>query len=126
MKNLFLLLLIFFIGVSCANEVRLNRVHGVKGEFYPILLEEGIKFHINAPEATLVTIAGSFNGWNPYATELEKNKDGVWSIILPLRAGTRYYYKYLIDGFWLADPDNPNTVPDGYGGVNSEIFFPVE
>ena len=109
--------------ISCAPEIQLNRVRGVRGPNAPVITSEGVLFSIDAPDATLVTIAGSFNGWNTYATELTKNDAGVWSIMLPLQPGRRYQYKFLIDGFWIADPDNPDTAPDGHGGVNSIIHI---
>jgi glycosidase len=30
-------------------------------------------------------------------------------------------YKFVVDGTWLADPGNPRTSPDGYGGANSVV-----
>jgi len=67
----------------------------------------------------VVTIAGNFNGWNRQAAPLTESTNGVWSIALPFKAGEKYYYKFLVDGYPLADPDNPDTVPDGFGGRNS-------
>jgi glycosidase len=44
---------------------------------------------------------------------------GSWSVELELDPGS-YEYKFVIDGTdWVADPGNPNTVDDGFGGVNS-------
>src|SRR5262245_18508396 len=28
-------------------------------------------------------------------------------------------YKFVVDGSWLPDPDNPRRWPDGFGGFNS-------
>ena len=112
--------------ISCAPEIQLNRARGVRGPNAPVITSEGVLFSIEAPDATLVTIAGNFNGWNTYATELTKNDAGIWSVRLPLQPARRYLYKFLIDGFWVADPDNPDTVPDGQGGVNSVVQFEGE
>ena len=30
-------------------------------------------------------------------------------------------YKLVVDGAWIADPGNPRTSPDGYGGMNSVV-----
>jgi hypothetical protein len=40
---------------------------------------------------------------------------------MDLKKGKTYYYKFVIDGYWVADPDNPDTVSDGMGGVNSVL-----
>ncbi len=65
-----------------------------------------------------VEVAGDFNDWEP--TALEKGEDGVFRTTLPIAPGT-YEYKFVIDGTWVADPDNPDTVPDPYGGQNSVL-----
>jgi 1,4-alpha-glucan branching enzyme len=121
MKHIIAALIISGLLAACAPGIQLNRVKGVRGEYAPVHTADGVRFSIKAPEAELVTIAGNFNGWNSYATELEKGAEGIWSIVIPLQQDRRYYYKFLVDGFWIADPDNPDTVSDGHGGVNSII-----
>ncbi|MCD6423078.1 MAG: glycogen-binding domain-containing protein [Elusimicrobia bacterium] len=86
----------------------------------PKKVEGGILFSYNAPDAASVVIAGSFNNWNTNASPLKKNKNGIWTIVLPLSSGT-YQYKFVVDGNWVPDPNNPNTADDGYGGVNSVV-----
>ena len=45
--------------------------------------------------------------------------DGAWTGTHAFTAGT-YQYKFIVDGTqWIADPDNPNSVDDGFGGKNS-------
>ena len=66
-------------------------------------------------------LAGNFNGWNKQANPMTADTNGVWSIKMDLKKGKTYLYKFVIDGYWVADPDNPNTVSDGMGGVNSEL-----
>lgn len=123
MKKYLLLFVVLFF-VSCGGGINLNRVKGITGEYAPKIVADGVEFSINVPDATYVTIAGNFNGWNPRVTELSKNDSGIWSIKLTLKLGKKYYYKYVVDGYQLADPDNPNTVSDGYGGVNSVVEVP--
>ncbi|HUH03230.1 MAG TPA: alpha-amylase family glycosyl hydrolase, partial [Kofleriaceae bacterium] len=41
-----------------------------------------------------------------------------WVAELTLEPGT-YQYKFVVDGTWIADPGNPTTVDDGFGGTNS-------
>lgn len=72
------------------------------------------------PGAKEVHVAGDFNGWDPNQYKLERNQDGVFRVTLSLSPGT-YEYKLIVDGTWVEDPGNPNTVPDPYGGVNSVL-----
>ncbi len=80
----------------------------------------GILFTYEAPEAENVYIAGSFNDWNSSKDKLNKDEDGVWHIILKLAPG-KYQYKFVVDGNWYFDQNNPQTEDDGYGGSNSVI-----
>ena len=68
-----------------------------------------------------VCLAGDFNGWVPDSgTLLEVHEDGAWTKFFPLRPG-RYEYKLIVDGKWLADPLNPNRVPNDTGSMNSVL-----
>lgn len=68
----------------------------------------GIRFTYAAAAAGTVTWAGEFNGWNATANPLAKDANGLWSIVLPLPAGT-HAYKFVVDGQWFADPENGVT-----------------
>lgn len=104
---------------SCARAVKLNRAEGVRGPNAPEVVTNGVMFRVEAPQAVLVTVAGNFNGWNAQATELTKGTNGVWTVVLPLAKGKKYQYKFVVDGYWIADPDNPDTENNGSGSVNS-------
>lgn len=86
-------------------------------------------FAVKAEGATVVNLAGAFNGWSPTATPmLRSDPAGPWKVDLDLAPGT-YPYKFVLsDGMidaggpkWIPDPDNPATIDDGFGGVNSVI-----
>ncbi|MEM6991245.1 MAG: alpha-amylase family glycosyl hydrolase [Myxococcota bacterium] len=67
-----------------------------------------------------VEIVGSFapDGWEVGAPMTRA--DGVWSVTLGLPWDQEVQYKFRIDGDQeIADPENPNTSPDGAGGDNS-------
>jgi glycosidase len=75
-------------------------------------------------EATAVAVTGSFTDppWAATAADgaepLARSGDG-WQTTIELAPGT-YSYKFVVDGTtWVADPANPDTEDDGYGGVNS-------
>nr|WP_321222549.1 glycogen-binding domain-containing protein [uncultured Psychroserpens sp.] len=68
--------------------------------------------------ANRVILAGSFNGWNEHDIEMQKADNNYWKLRLPLPAG-KHYYKFIIDGNWILDPDNPIKEYDGKGNINS-------
>lgn len=74
--------------------------------------------------ASQVLLSGTFNNWasTPETATVMKDddKDGTWTVSLPLAAGT-YQYKFIVDGEWKTDPANPDKVPDNYGGYNSVL-----
>jgi glycosidase len=73
-----------------------------------------------------VEVRGSFtpNGWNMGAP---MSFDGTkWSVTVNIPWAVQTLYKfYIVDSMgnatWLADPNNPNTQPDGDGGTNSVL-----
>jgi hypothetical protein len=71
----------------------------------------GIRFTYTDPNAGSVSWAGEFNGWNTSATPMTKDANGVWSVVVPLPAG-EHQYKFVVDGQWIADPENGATAGD--------------
>lgn len=74
--------------------------------------------------AKQVLLSGTFNGWADKADKADVLTDptssGTWSVKKQLAAGV-YQYKFIVDGKWMADQNNPNQTPDGMGGSNSVI-----
>lgn len=75
-------------------------------------------FLLNAPAASDVRLAGEFTAWNTAPLYLARNSDGVWATKITLQPG-RYEYKFIVDGQWISDPQCAQSVPNGYGSVNS-------
>ncbi|MBU4305409.1 MAG: AAA family ATPase [Candidatus Omnitrophica bacterium] len=76
-------------------------------------------FAYYAPEAQNVEIAGDFNSWAAsQGSKLEGNGDGLWKKEFNLEPG-RYRYKFIVDGAWVMDPNNPNVEVDNSGNTNS-------
>jgi len=77
-----------------------------------------------ASQARDVRIAGDFNGWVPDKGVRSRTEqtDGeqVWTKILELRPGT-YQYRYVVDGDWREDPNNPHQAPGRVGERNSVL-----
>ena len=96
-----------------------------EGKHYDILLKKSrkqkIQFSFNPKDKSYdeVHLAGQFNDWNPALTSL-KLIDGQWQTPLFLNPG-KYQYQIVLDGKWQLDYDNPNSEPNGNGGVNSVI-----
>jgi chromosome partitioning protein len=72
--------------------------------------------------ASDVRIAGDFNGWVPdKGVRSLIESEGtvrVWTKILQLPPGT-YQYRYVVDGEWREDPENPEIISGSVGGRNS-------
>ncbi|NVL89686.1 MAG: AAA family ATPase [Desulfobacterales bacterium] len=84
-------------------------------------VERKIVFTLEAPETAAVQIAGDFNNWIPEALDLcDPMSKPTWQKIIPLKPGA-YQYKYLIDGWWITDPENDKVVNDPTGHTNSVI-----
>lgn len=77
----------------------------------PTKVAGGIQFTYLDPNARSVNWAGQYNGWNATANPMTKDANGRWSIVLPLPAG-EHQYKFVADGQWIADPENPVTGGD--------------
>jgi len=80
-----------------------------------------VTFVLDTPEARSVAIAGDFTGWETSGYELARRaSDGKWEITVRLMRDRAYAYSFVIDGKrWVPDPGAPETVDDGFGGVNS-------
>jgi len=91
----------------------------------PEIVEGGVIFRYYDPDAEKVYLVGDFNNWSPTADPMsDKNGDGEWTLFFPLPPGS-YQYKFVVDGvYWIPDPRNPVSVPDGFGGRNSVISVP--
>ncbi len=71
-----------------------------------------------------VRIAGDFNGWVPdkgVRSLIEsEGQTRIWTKILRLAPGT-YQYRYVVDGEWREDPDNPAEMSNSVSGRNSVL-----
>jgi len=97
-----------------ARSVKPNPLNGLPG---------GLVFTFNAPPGETVTVAGSFNSWDPFMYELREGPSGVYSITLPLPPGT-YQYVFFHRGQRYVDPINPIRSYSRSGSAASEITVP--
>jgi len=79
-----------------------------------------IRFDRFFPEAKEVSIAGSFNGWQPSSTPMERFGIGCGQrkVDLYLQPG-RYEYRFVVDGKWTDDPFAQTFVANPFGTRNA-------
>lgn len=87
----------------------------------PMFLESNLvkRFTYYDPEAKSVKIGGNFNNWNPTDEFfMERDDYGTWTKNISLKPGT-YQYRFIVDGEWVEDHNNPNYINNAFGGNNS-------
>jgi len=81
-----------------------------------------VRFELLAPDASSVSLAGSFNAWSPAAITLARSATpGLWTVTLPLQPGSHEYLFVVDGGRWIGDPSAHAQVDDGFGQTNSVI-----
>ncbi len=77
-----------------------------------------VVFSVFAPEAKEVYVTGDFNGWKLDGKGRMVNNNGTWSRKMNLDSG-RYHYRFVIDGRWIEDFNNPKREINPFGQLNS-------
>lgn len=91
-----------------------------------------VTFSLDSASATSVWVSGTWlaatpgGPWpgTPAAGALAMTNDGTgrWSVTTLVEPVGRHLYKLIVDGtVWIADPSNPVSEPDGFGGTNSVL-----
>ena len=96
-----------------AREIRPNLFKGPPGS---------LSFNFRGPSGETVTVAGSFNNWDPFMYELIENPEGHYSINIPLPPG-RYQYVFFNRGQRWLDPYNFDRAYAKDGSSVSEIVI---
>jgi hypothetical protein len=89
-----------------------------KSEQQHMPMTKPVTFTIDAPYGWEVSLAASFNRWEPQP--MVKDADGMWRLTVNLSPGT-YQYRFLVDTEWKDDPGNNQRVPNEYGSYNSVV-----
>jgi 1,4-alpha-glucan branching enzyme len=84
-----------------------------------------VHFEFKNPTAQNVSVAGTFNHWQPEAKTLHPSDSGLWTKDTALAPGT-YEYCFVVDGKWIPDPLAKETVANPFGGRNSVITIPLK
>ena len=77
-----------------------------------------VRFEFSHPTAAAVSVAGTFNDWNPTAKALHPLGHGHWLKETTLAPGT-YEHCLVVDGHWMPDPLAKESVANPFGGRNS-------
>jgi chromosome partitioning protein len=93
-----------------------KKMEAILKERLPSLTE--ITFSIRAPEAKEVYVAGDFNHWHLDDNSRMKQENGAWMRTMKLTPG-RYHYRFVVDGEWVEDPNNPVREKNPYGDMDS-------
>ena len=81
--------------------------------------KQAIVFEYFDPSATVVTLVGDFNKWDPKARPLKRDAGRLWKVMVRLEPGS-YQYKFVVNGErWEEDPLNPHRVLNKHGTYNS-------
>lgn len=77
-----------------------------------------LKGYTDLPQAF---ISGNFNGWADPGFPMQKVNDG-WEFPIYLSPG-KYLYKFVVNGKWILDPDNPLYENNEYNTGNSVLWI---
>ncbi|MFA5115873.1 MAG: AAA family ATPase [Candidatus Omnitrophota bacterium] len=79
-----------------------------------------VVFALPTIDAKEVHVAGDFNGWQLDDSSRMEFKDdaGGWVKKLPLQSG-RYRYRFVVDGKWIEDPNNPDKEKNPFDAMDS-------
>ena len=89
----------------------------------PQVTKAGVRFEAAFPRARSVRLTGTFCDWSAKGLPLTKREDGIWEAYLAMEPG-KHQYRFIVDGAWLPDPHNPETVANEFGGANSLLLVP--
>jgi 1,4-alpha-glucan branching enzyme len=89
---------------------------------YPFAVKDSLVtfFLKDRPHASEVLLAGSFTDWQHTALKMTRTDSG-WIAIVKLKPG-KYWYKFIVDGGWMTDPDNRLHENDPSGNTNSVYY----
>ncbi|MEW6564738.1 MAG: isoamylase [Spirochaetota bacterium] len=102
--------------------VTLPDVYPVDIEKKPVVYSApsgSLRFMFDGDPGQRVTVAGTFNNWDPFMYTLPEIRPGHYELILPLAPGT-YRYVFIYKGERVLDPNNPKKVYTREGYTASE------
>jgi glycosidase len=95
------------------------------GHNYSLLLKRSrkikqqIRYVASSDTIREVQLAGDINGWTPSVTPFTRNGNN-WELNMMLNPG-RYAYLLVVNGRWMRDKENKDSISNGMGGWNSVL-----
>jgi chromosome partitioning protein len=86
----------------------------------PQIVQGGVRFTIEAAHARDVRVTGEFTDWSYEGVPLHRSDDGVWSSVIEVGEGA-HEYRFILDGVWVKDPNNFESVTNEFGQENSVV-----
>jgi hypothetical protein len=74
-------------------------------------------------KANDVKVSGTFNNWSESGYTMARDEAG-WYMDVALTPG-KHRYKFIVDGQWIVDPDNPLWEENEHGTGNSVLWIEV-
>jgi 1,4-alpha-glucan branching enzyme len=91
------------------------------GEAFVKEHRENVQFKLAAQPGSEVSVAGTFNNWNPAANPLVQYPEGgVFKTAMQIPKGT-YEYVFVVNGVWAEDPGCAERSPTMFGSMNSVL-----
>jgi chromosome partitioning protein len=79
-----------------------------------------VEFQFSAGSAENVYVVGEFNQWAMDETSRLVKDNGVWKRRVDLKPGL-YKYRFVVDGKWTQDPENPVSEKNPFGELDSVL-----
>ena len=98
---------------------------GLLLERFPSSEQKRICLELYAPDAQMVFVAGSFNGWQESTMPLYKQTGDRWVVELMLDPG-KYEYRFVVDGEWSDDPLSSAYISNPFGGLNCVLLVDMQ
>ncbi len=97
-----------------------NQENDGQGNINSVYYKPNITVYLDSfAQAKKVVLSGSFNDWRRNELVMKPTARG-WALSLYLPEGT-HTYRFIVDGRWMADPFNPDRMPNEYHDFNSVI-----
>jgi len=89
----------------------------------PEVTADHVRFVVDFPHARTVQVTGSFCQWLVEGLPMQRGANGYWECVVELPPG-EHQYRYIVDGEWIADPHNGDSVINEFGEANSRVLVP--
>jgi 1,4-alpha-glucan branching enzyme len=104
-----------------ANPLFVNDRHLKTTNSY-LIIQPNYTFRLTGyPDAKEISLAGDFNNWTPGALKMS-HAGNTWSFDIHLSTG-KHLYKFVVDGHWTKDPENPLWEENEYNTDNSVLWM---